>query len=116
MRNRVGNDQSCFVCSRRADGAAVSSGPGPREALGWFCADCGADIAREAIDMSATRFDALEQAAIAKIAAELKDGRPDDVTIPREEITLFVGWVIESFAETMRDTMKGAQPETEKEK
>lgn len=101
---RINNPESCICCSRRADGLAV----GKPNKLGWFCHECGPDLARVALTMKQRDLDSFEKLAIEKMTAQI-DG---DVTLPPSELPAFIAWCIKEFADTMRKMIEteGAAP------
>jgi hypothetical protein len=95
MTSRVNNPESCICCSRRADGLAV----GRPQKLGWFCRDCGPDLARKALHMDNRTFDTLENLVAEQVA---KDAANGDVTLTPKELPEFIRWCVTHFADTMR--------------
>jgi hypothetical protein len=104
MIQRIGrHTEACFICARRAGANAVG---GARWA--WFCNQCGVELARDAVNMTRERFDLIESAARARVASMIVDGVDggDDVTIQRNDVELFVGWVIDEFSKQMREAVR----------
>jgi hypothetical protein len=102
MPSRVNNSEACICCSRRADGLAV----GQPSKLGWYCKDCGPDLAKIALALHARQFDAVEKRAACAIAEAA--GGPIDV--PAQEAPAFILWVVEQFADRMRKDMASGAP------
>ncbi|MFK4647197.1 ribosomal protein L37AE/L43A [Bradyrhizobium ottawaense] len=99
---RLNNSHACIACARRSDGLAV----GRPQKLGWFCLECGPDIARKALYMK--NLDAVEQRACEKVAAEAGQ---EPITIAPSELPAFIAWAVKEFAETMRkDLDEGGAP------
>jgi ribosomal protein L37AE/L43A len=100
--NRLNNSHACIACARRSDGLAV----GRPQKLGWYCVECGPNIAAKALYMK--NLDAVEQRACEKVAAEAGQ---EPITLAPEELPAFIAWAVKSFAETMRkDLDQGGAP------
>jgi len=91
----VNNPEACICCGRRADGIAVGR-PGK---LGWYCHECGPELARIALHMLTRDWDAIEKRAAEGIAAQIGG---DLETVPATELPAFVLWVVAQFSESMR--------------
>lgn len=102
MTSRINNPESCISCARRADGLAV----GTPKKLGWFCNECGPDMAKIALAMHARDFDTVERRA-ASAVAEAAGGA---LEVPADEAPQFVRWVVEQFAENMRKQFEAGAP------
>jgi ribosomal protein L37AE/L43A len=103
MIRRVGKaSESCIVCARRAGASAI--GQLPR--VGWYCDQCGIQIAEYAYAMTNKDFDTVEQAACKAVAAILNSTDDQQLTIPRDEVPLFVSWVVDEFAKQMREYVR----------
>jgi ribosomal protein L37AE/L43A len=103
MISRTGmKSESCVVCARRAGASAV--GRSPR--LGWYCTECDVQIARAAIDMVSKQFDVVEQFACQRVATIINSTDDDVLIIQREDVALFVSWVVDEFAKQMREYFK----------
>lgn len=96
---RLNNPDSCICCTRRTDGLAVGR-PGK---LGWFCNDCGPDLARIALGMQTRNMDAVEQRVCLKVAEECST---EALTIEPAELPAFIAYVVKSFADTIRKDME----------
>jgi hypothetical protein len=94
MTRHLNNEHVCGVCRRRAAGLAVGR-PGKTV---WYCDECGPQAARELLDVSHDRLDAIEQAAIAMTLAEL----PDRIVIEPEERLTFGAWWLRTMAQNLR--------------
>lgn len=104
MTTRVNNPESCIACARRANGLAVGN---PKK-LGWYCADCGPDIARTALQMQTRNLDSLEQRTCLKVAEQ---AGAEPLTLTPQELPAFIAWAVKSFADTMRkDLEEGGAP------
>lgn len=99
MTSRVNNPESCICCSRRADGLAVGA---PRK-LGWYCMECGPEMARIALAMNTRVFDGVEKRAAEFVANEI-GGK---IEVEATEAPAFVLWVIEQFSNSMRKEIEG---------
>jgi hypothetical protein len=99
---RINNSESCLCCSRRADGLAVGH-PGK---LAWYCNQCGPNMAKIALALHERQFDAVEKRA-ALAVAEAAGGA---IEVPAAEVPAFVLWVIEQFANCMRQDMASGAP------
>lgn len=95
MTSRINNPESCICCARRTDGLAVGR-PGR---LGWYCNDCGPDLARIALQMQNRNFDSLEQRIAEQVAAKAGS---DPLTIEPAELPAFISWAVKEFADTIR--------------
>lgn len=101
---RINNPESCICCSRRADGLAV----GRPERLGWFCSECGPDMARIALQMAQSKeLDVYEQRAAAAVAEKLP---ATDFNFPAEDLPKFIGWTVREFADAIRKEIEGGKP------
>ena len=96
--------ESCFVCARRA-------GPSAATGFAWYCKQCGLELAKKVLMMTNKDFDSIEQAACARVAAILNDTDSEYLLVPRDEVHVFVGWVVDEFAKQMREYVKtGERP------
>lgn len=96
MKPRINNYNSCIVCGRLPDGLAVGS----PSRLGWYCADCGPETARKAMDMVGSKaFDKWERDAIDAVAKLCGDA---DITMKSNEFRDFIAWAVENFGIEMR--------------
>jgi hypothetical protein len=99
MTSRVNNPESCISCSRRADGLAV----GTPKKLGWYCMECGPDLAKIALALNTRQFDAVEKRAAEFVATEAGG----QIEVPATEAPAFILWVIEQFSNSMRKEIEG---------
>lgn len=97
---RINNPESCICCGRRADGLAV----GKPNHLGWYCYECGPDLAKEAVAMKKREFDIIEQRAIKSVAAMIGT---EPITLDPKEAPDFMKWLIEEFSQAMRREIEG---------
>lgn len=100
MSGRINNPESCICCSRRADGVAVGK-PGK---LGWYCLECGPDMAKIAVEMNERMFDGVELRAIESVVNDAAGSEP--VTIAPDEMHELVKWIIRAYAERMRNLIE----------
>ncbi len=100
--SRINNSESCICCARRADGVAVGK-PGK---LGFYCNDCGPDMAKIALAMHTRQFDDVEKRAAQAVAAAAGGA----IEVPITESPAFILWVVEQFAENMRRDMESGAP------
>lgn len=99
---RINNSHSCIACARRSDGLAV----GNPKRLGWFCTECGPDLARKALYMR--NLDSVEQRVCEKVAEQ---AGAEPLTLNPQELPAFIAWAVKEFAETMRkDLDEGGAP------
>jgi len=104
MTSRLNNPESCICCSRRADGMAVGR-PGK---LGWFCNDCGAEMAKVALNLIETRkFDVFEQRAAARVADLIAQ---QDMTLSKDELPDFIKWAVQEFSTAIRAELESGRP------
>lgn len=103
MNARVNNSEACICCSRRADGVAVGR-PGK---LGWYCNDCGPDLAKVALAMMHRDLDNVEKRAAVLVAEAAGQG---EIVLKPEELPAFVSWVVKEFADTMRKQFENGAP------
>jgi hypothetical protein len=94
MTSRINNPESCICCARRPDGLAV----GHPQKLGWYCLECGPDMAKIALAMTTRTFDAVEKRAAERVAHEAGGA----IEVPAAEAPAFVLWVVEQFSTSMR--------------
>lgn len=102
--SRVNNSEACISCSRRADGLAVGH-PGK---LGWYCKDCGSDLAKIALAMHTRDFDVVEKRAAEDVSAILDYTEP--VVLTADEMPRFIRWAVTNFADKMRDAIASGAP------
>ena len=96
MKPRINDYNACIVCGRLPDGLAV----GNPSRLGWYCADCGPETARKAMDMAGSKtFARWESEAIKAVAKLCGDG---EITMKPDEFEQFVAWAVENFGVEMR--------------
>lgn len=103
MISRVGiQSEACIVCARRAGPSGVGAG----RWIGWYCTQCGVQAAKSVFIMPAKEFDVVEQAACRRVAAIINSTDDAALTIQREDVALFVSWVVDEFAKQMREYVK----------
>ena len=74
----------------------MASPLGP-EHLGWYCSECGTELAMRAT--KAKDFDIYETRAAVKVA----DSVGGDLSVSAVELPAFVKWVVDEFAKAIRD-------------
>lgn len=99
---RLDNPESCFVCSRRADGLAV----GKPDKLAWFCETCDADLAKIALKAKPQDFDAFELRACQAVAS-LCGG---EVRLEPVDLPQFIQWAVDEFSKAVRLEVESGKP------
>ena len=108
VQARLNNPESCICCGRRADGLAVGR-PGK---LGFYCIECGPDMAKVALALLASSgrpLDGVEQRVLERLAGEAVSGE-ESLTVPAAELPAFLAWAVKSFATGMRDEIAAGGP------
>ena len=101
MTGRINNPESCICCARRSDGLAV----GRPNQLGWYCNECGPDLAKIALKMAAKReLDIYERRACAQVA-ELCG--TSEITLNKDELADFIAWAVTEFGTEIRKQIDG---------
>lgn len=77
----------------------------PRK-LGWYCMECGSDMAKIALAMNTRQFDGVEKRAAEFVATEAGG----DINVSSTDAPAFVLWVIEQFSNSMRKEIEGGGP------
>lgn len=104
MTSRINNPEACICCGRRADGLAV----GKPQKLGWYCNECGPDLAKAAVAMAQREFDIIEKRAIKAVSDMIGN---DPITLEPNETPDFLKWMIDEFSQAMRREIEsGAAP------
>ena len=104
MTSRINNPEACICCGRRSDGLAV----GKPQKLGWYCNECGPDLAKVAVAMAQREFDIIEKRAIKAVSDMIGN---DPVTLDPKETPDFLKWMIDEFSQAMRREIEsGAAP------
>ena len=109
MTRPFNNEETCFLCRRRADGLGV----GTPNKLGWVCQDC-LPLSKDAYAMTDRAFDTFEQRAIAAAGEQAggyldEIGKTDLAQLDDTEWRLFLNTVVRSFGEAIRTEVQSGK-------
>ena len=103
------NEESCFVCRRRADGIGI----GNEKRVGWMCSEC-ASVGKVVYHMPDREFDIYEQRAIERAGEKAGDyldtlGKTDLGNLTKTEWRLFLNTVVRAFGDAIRSEINSGK-------